>query len=412
MKFESQLIQASFHGKIDEIQELIKNEEVNLNEFDSKHRTALHNAVKKEHLEIIKMLIKYGAEINTKDKNNESPLETAMETSKKHTIEIVKTLVVNGAKISGNTICTAIQKNNTKILKIFVESGANINIRDSRSGYRPIHCAIDNGRLGMVQYLVKNGANLNATSNYKQTPLHAVCIDEMNRANISKTVLTKIAAFLIKNGANLDLDAQDTSGETPLHYACKHGYLDIAKLLIEKGANVNSKDQQNDSPLHLAVKYGRKNHIKILLKNGAEIDTKNNSSFTPLHEAIFRKKPNVVKLLLENNADMNIKNGKNKSAIELAKEKGFEQILEVLMKKLIEQAEAQDVLEEGPEVKRLKLDDCAVCYGPRKDIFVFTPCGHAKTCQACSIKITYMTETNSTCPVCRQKVDTYVKAFI
>ena len=68
MKFESQLIQASFHGKIDEIQELIKNEEVNLNEFDSKHRTALHNAVKKEHLEIIKMLIKYGAEQTSKRK--------------------------------------------------------------------------------------------------------------------------------------------------------------------------------------------------------------------------------------------------------------------------------------------------------------------------------------------------------
>ena len=65
-----------------------------------------------------------------------------------------------------------------------------------------------------------------------------------------------------------------------------------------------------------------------------------------------------------------------------------------------------------PKAKRIKLDDCVICCTPRDEIFVFHPCGHAKTCESCTLKIMYKSDITSNCPVCRQKVDTYVKAFV
>ena len=55
--------------------------------------------------------------------------------------------------------------------------------------------------------------------------------------------------LLISNGANIN--AETTYKWTPLHYAASHGYLDIAKLLISNGANVNAENTFKWTPLHL-----------------------------------------------------------------------------------------------------------------------------------------------------------------
>ena len=62
------------------------------------------------------------------------------------------------------------------------------------------------------------------------------------------------------------------------------------------------------------------------------------------------------------------------------------------------------------KAKKLKfeLEDCVVCSGIRNEIFVFTPCGHAKTCETCSMKIL---NRGSACPICRKVVTSYMKAY-
>ena len=65
----------------------------------------------------------------------------------------------------------------------------------------------------------------------------------------------------------------------------------------------------------------------------------------------------------------------------------------------------------NPKRKKFKLEDCVICTNMRNDIYVLYPCGHAKTCESCSLKILYMSRTGSNCPVCRQEVKSYVKAF-
>ena len=75
------------------------------------------------------------------------------------------------------------------------------------------------------------------------------------------------------------------------------------------------------------------------------------------------------------------------------------------MEKMIEMKEA-----EKPTAKRtkLELEDCVVCKKIRNEILVFTPCGHAKTCETCSMKIFIR---SSTCPICRKLLTSYMKAY-
>ena len=76
-------------------------------------------------------------------------------------------------------------------------------------------------------------------------------------------------------------------------------------------------------------------------------------------------------------------------------------------------------VEEQREIKRLILDNleighspeqknCIVCYDPRNGTFVLQPCGHAKTCETCSLKIV---EESKICPMCRSHVSKYQKIY-
>ena len=107
---------------------------------------------------------------------------------------------------------------------------------------------------------------------------------------------------------------------------------------------------------------------------------------------------------------MNLKNQRNQTPLDLQKSICYDQeILDKIIQKMIKDKENSEIAEES-RAKRFKFEDCVICYEPRYDMFVLNPCGHAKTCEACCIKILHLRETNTSCPVCREKVTSYVKA--
>jgi len=105
-----------------------------------------------------------------------------------------------------------------------------------------------------------NKINLNAEDkNSKQTFL-----------NFSISLRNEdIVNFLIKNGA--DVNKEDKNGKTPLMLACGKGYENIVKILIENGANVNKENKNGETPLLLANKSGNETIAKILIENGANV---------------------------------------------------------------------------------------------------------------------------------------------
>ncbi len=133
---------------------------------------------------------------------------------------------------------------------------------------------------------------------------------------------------LLANGA--DVDAKDKNGETALHWAACDGRVDVAKILIEKGADVDAKSNFNETSLHKAAFYGHVEVVKFLIENGVNVDATNNYWWTVLHEAAFYGHVEVTKVLIEKGADVDAKDKNNETAVEIAIQRGYHQIAELI----------------------------------------------------------------------------------
>ena len=130
-----------------------------------------------------------------------------------------------------------------------------------------------------------------------------------------------------------DLDARDETLQTPLHYAALHGHRNVAELLIANGADVNAKDHEGSTPLHRAAEKHRTNVVGLLLAKGANVNAKTtDGEETPLIWAAYYGYNDVAELLINKGADINVKDQLGRTPMAVAKEKGREEIVELLRK--------------------------------------------------------------------------------
>lgn len=99
-----------------------------------------------------------------------------------------------------------------------------------------------------------------------------------------------------------DVDALDSSGYSSLHYASRAGHLEVVKLLVARGANVNLLTRNNrSSSLHRASQMGKIAVVTYLLQNGANSDLQDSDGCTALHRAAIANHTNICKLLISHN---------------------------------------------------------------------------------------------------------------
>ncbi len=79
--------------------------------------------------------------------------------------------------------------------------------------------------------------------------------------------------------------------------AAKEGNLDRIKLLIAKGADINTTDSRGGTPLHWAVYYGNKEIVNFLLMQGANPEKKDINGLTPLDVARLNQKKDIENIL-------------------------------------------------------------------------------------------------------------------
>ena len=116
----------------------------------------------------------------------------------------------------------------------------------------------------------------------------------------------KVLDLLNNKKANVNLDIVD--GATPLILSIIYEQDEIAKLLIEKGANLNKKEKESGAtPLILSIIYEQDEIAKLLIEKGANVNIKDNSGFTALIYAIQREKTDLSKILIEKKSDVNTK---------------------------------------------------------------------------------------------------------
>ncbi|NJB72460.1 ankyrin repeat protein [Saonia flava] len=91
-----------------------------------------------------------------------------------------------------------------------------------------------------------------------------------------------VVKFLLEKGANPNVAANNTFKVAPIHSACAISNLEIVKLLIEGGADVNAKQMKGVTPIHSAAHNGQNQLIQLLIDNGANIHAKTEDGQTPL----------------------------------------------------------------------------------------------------------------------------------
>ncbi len=130
------------------------------------------------------------------------------------------------------------------------------------------------------------------------------------------------SAMLLAQSPQTNVNVQNQLGETPLMLAAINNQLDLAKVLIARGADVN---REGWTPLHYAAAKGHREMMRLLLENDAYLDSESANGTTPLMMAAFSNSPLAVKLLLEEGADPTLVNHANASALDIALSKENQQ---------------------------------------------------------------------------------------
>jgi len=133
--------------------------------------------------------------------------------------------------------------------------------------------------------------------------------------------LLEVVKLLVENGA--DINAVYNHGNTALHKAAYNNRnLEIVKFLVENGADINRANKYGDTALHIALYSHIAIHnnrnleiIKFLVENGADINIAGNQGDTALHLAASYRCLEIVKFLVENGADINTANNKGQTAL-------------------------------------------------------------------------------------------------
>ena len=109
-------------------------------------------------------------------------------------------------------------------------------------------------------------------------------------------------------------NAAGNYGQTALHAAAYADNVEAAKLLVDKGGNVNVRDTDRDTPLHTACRHGHKKIAEFLIAKGAKVKPKNAAGWTALHLAVLTGDAELVDLLISSGAYVNEENTRGQTA--------------------------------------------------------------------------------------------------
>ncbi|XP_016296470.1 ankyrin-3-like isoform X24 [Sinocyclocheilus anshuiensis] len=273
---------------------------------------ALHLASKEGHVEVVAELIKLGATVDAATKKGNTALHIA---SLAGQVDVVKELVNNGANINTQSqngftpLYMAAQENHLDVVKFLLDNGSSQSIA-TEDGFTPLAVALQQGHDQVVSLLLENDTK----GKVRLPALHIAARKDD----------TKAAALLLQNDHNADVESKmmvnrtTESGFTPLHIAAHYGNINVATLLLNRGAAVDFKARNDITPLHVASKRGNANMVRLLLERGARIDAKTKDGLTPLHCGARSGHEQVVEMLLDRGAPILSKTKNGLSPLHMA----------------------------------------------------------------------------------------------
>ena len=234
--------------------------------------TPLHYAARSNSDGIAMWLIDHGADVNAKNEDGETPLLIAISNRNFDLAEFLNERGddVNAKEVDGETPLL-ISVSIPWLAKLLIERGADVNAKNE-DGETPLLIAATRDNFDLVELLIEHGADVNVKTVVGWAPLHSAA--SRNSLDMAKLLIEHSADVNAKNEMSLGYaqwlieygHSVDVIGMTPLHSAAWSNSLDVAKLLIERGADVNAKDADDFTPLDRALNEDDSEEMQALLR--------------------------------------------------------------------------------------------------------------------------------------------------
>ncbi|CAF3746613.1 unnamed protein product [Rotaria sp. Silwood1] len=290
--------------------------------LDITGQTALFMATLKDRIDVAKFLIGKGAQVNVQNRYGISPLLLCAESGNR---ELVQTLIEAGAYanitpqgdlveknfLAGQTpLFGAAKKGHVEICEYLIQNGADVNAV-TRTGATPLYTATEEGHLDVVMLLLRYGADVNQSPKGQvahdlqienQTPLLIACMKNHE----------EIIRYLIESGAHVNEVSE--RGSSPFLTICQHNNVELARLFIRHGVrhDVEGKNLYDGkiNGLIIAAESGSFDIVRLLVETGLNVNyqiegTGETAGRTPLFCACAKGFQDIVKYLIEQGADVN-----------------------------------------------------------------------------------------------------------
>ncbi len=315
------LLNAAYNG-YQQIVEMLITHGASVQVKDDRGETPLHKACINGHQDIVELLIASGSEVEARSTDGSTPLHMA---AYGQHLEVVRFLQKNGANLD---LDSAAMLGDVDLVNRYLQQGVSVNSQISKTiakGLSLLSISCRYGHQNLVRFLLDKKALINEkTGNYLFVPLHHSVVQGSE----------EICRVLIYNDANLNIE--DVHGNTPLHWAAKLGDRSMTDTLVSFDADIHHLNFNQQTPLFYATEHHNVEIVRMLLERGAEVNLKDTEGYTPLLRSLKRKGGSeVVKVLVSYNADASIRElSRNITPLHLAVGQNDVELVKFLLKKM------------------------------------------------------------------------------
>ena len=349
---------AAAEGMFDEVRDLLKDTTINVNSCGFDGYAALHYSCANDHRDIAELLLLHGADIDARSSFLEStPLMYACENGSFSTTELLleRGAFVHAKDTNGDTALHLACKygndaSRRQIVKELLENGADPEEQNTKDK-TPLDYGTIYERNDIVDVLARHPTSQEEEETEFTTVRETSFSRWEQKALCSAArygIIDQIKGFL--EDEFIDRNGSDSFGSNAFHealqHACMYDHHDIAKLLLDHGVDIESTARKSEAtPLTVSCSYGSVSTAKVLLDCGANVHAQDVWGDTPLHSACIPSDmylgKQIAQELLAHGADPNVKNWNGETPLDVAKERGRNEIVDVLTRLQTDQEEEQ-----------------------------------------------------------------------
>ena len=297
-----------------------------INATDNNGETELMLAVKSQNLELVNKLIKVGADIGIGNNKGETCLMIAVKNNNSQIADVLinNATDVNAQNNDGETaLILAVKNQKLELVNKLVKAGADTNLRN-KEGETSLELAAEKNNLSLMKILIDSGAKVNITNSNMEIAFLLLNIPSVSNFLNSYGQLTEDKKMkeklFIKSIKNQNLKVIKLMAErkvvcinqiffgydkeNALHIAIEKN-MEMVKILVENGININKKDRHGWSPFLRAVGGENFEIVKYLVDNGADVNDSDSYRRSALMYACSGRNFEIIKYLVENGANVN-----------------------------------------------------------------------------------------------------------